>query len=158
MPDTYDLTLSTQTCGADKYVTADYDTIVAHKDDVIHIINTLDGSVDAKFMVFNAGAKSGPPIVGFCDGARGRLTVPGAGTADCKVTRDSGNYQFKVTARPSHKPLDPIIIIEPKVGTSTSLLFAMASPVGGILTLAILGAVAAVSYKIGMKAARKIDG
>jgi hypothetical protein len=151
MPDTYEVMMTSATCGPDKLIEVDYPNISLDAGDTIILYNDLTPKEDAKFYVFRAGDKGGPPLTDFCKDAGAYLeiekatgSVPGEGV--CEVNADDGGaFQYKITAD-DHYDYDPIIIVEPKVLTMTSLTDVVESPVGGVLTLALLGGVASYSY------------
>ncbi len=161
---TYDLTLDTLNCGNNgRYIQVDFNTVEVEEGDTLRFINDLTPKRDAFLWVHPVGNKGGPPISGFCDGWGSSLTIEndstGSGEGICEVT-GTGIFQYTVTAD-MHVDLDPVIIIEPKISNMMpgdaydSFPAALTSPVGGILTLAVLGGVAAVSYRVGIKAAMK---
>jgi hypothetical protein len=153
---TYDLTLDTLNCSGTRYIEVDFGTVKVDAGDTLRFINDLTPKKDAFLWVYKVGNKSGPPISGFCDGWGSSLKIEndasGSGEGICVVT-SSGTFQYKITAD-MHEELDPIIIVEPKIESMTSLADVVESPAGGLLALAVLGGVASYSYLHGRNIGR----
>ena len=152
----YVVNVSTRNCSGTKYIVVDYETISVKAGDTIRFQNGLTGNKDAYLSAFNPGGKSGPPIFNFCAGAGAELKIEksggGSGEGVCNVT-SNGVFQYAIRAD-DHETLDPVIIVEPGVMPLLPLSDFAETPVGGILTLVLLGGVAAYSYVHGRRVER----
>lgn len=114
MPFTH-VRIDTAQCGADKMIKVDQQVVkVLHKGDQIKFHNHLDGNVEATIRFYPLDSKGAGEIGGFCTEMTGlTLTVPGTGTPTTCTTDTEGDFAYEIEAPPSHKPLDPVIIIDP---------------------------------------------
>ena len=114
MPFTH-VNLDTVQCGADRMIKVDQQVVkVLQKGDQIKFHNNLDGNVEATIRFYPLDSKGGGEIGGFCTEMSGlTLTVPGTGTPTTCTTDTEGDFAYEIEAAPTHKPLDPVIIIDP---------------------------------------------
>ncbi len=107
--------IDTLQCGNDKLITVNKHVVkVLQKGDQIKFHNMLDGNVEATIRFYPLDSKGNGEIGGFCTEMSGlALTVPGSGTPTVCTTDAEGDFAYEIEASPSHKPLDPVIIIDP---------------------------------------------
>ena len=141
------LKFDTLSCGADQHIEVVKYIIKLNADETIEFQNKLDGDPVANIQFYPLNHKEpGYAISGFCDGESGdTFQVPGTGNGkrDCKVT-ESGQFAYSIDAV-SHKPLDPVIIIEPNVS-----IFAFVVTAGVAALIAVSAA-----YAYGRKQGKK---
>lgn len=116
MPFTH-VRIDTVQCGADKMIKVDQQVVkVLKKGDQIKFHNHLDGNVEATIRFYPLDSKGTGEIGGFCTEMTGlTLKVPGTGTPKTCTTDTEGDFAYEIEAAPSHKPLDPVIIIDPSI-------------------------------------------
>ncbi|RZV34615.1 MAG: hypothetical protein EX272_12360 [Chromatiales bacterium] len=107
--------IDTLQCGSDKLITVDKQIVkVLQKGDQIKFHNNLDGNVEATIRFYPIDSKGSGEIGGFCTEMSGlTLQVPGTGSPTVCTTDTEGDFAYEIEASPSHKPLDPVIIIDP---------------------------------------------
>lgn len=107
--------IDTLQCGEDKLITVDKQVVkVLQKGDQIKFHNNLDNNVDALIRFYPLDSKGDGEIGGFCTEMTGlTLEVPGTGVPTVCTTDADGSFAYEIEAAPTHKPLDPVIIIDP---------------------------------------------
>jgi len=109
--------IDTLQCGDEKLITVDKQVVkVSQKGDQIKFHNNLDDNVEATIRFYPLDSKGEGEIGGFCKEMPGfTLAVPGAGAPTICTTDTQGDFAYEIEASPTHKPLDPVIIIKPSM-------------------------------------------